>query len=237
MTRRRSEAAGRLPGRLPLRRRRDGPAAAVRHAVGQPGARALRRPALQRLPRRDDDAPPGAARNGIDKVGAGIVSRGVLLDLARAAGRARAWRRAPRSRPPTSRPPSARRACASRAATCCSCAPATSACSRVDGDRVGYMRMMPGLGMACAEWLHAPRGRRRRHRHQLGRGDPLRGSEDPAAAAPALPARHGPDARRDVRPRRPGRRLRRRRRVGVPLHRPAAARSPAASARRSIRWR
>src|SRR5262249_3437976 len=28
----------------------------------------------------------GAARNGIDKVGAGVVSRGVLLDLARAAG-------------------------------------------------------------------------------------------------------------------------------------------------------
>ena len=26
---------------------------------------------------------------------------------------------------------------------------------KADGDRVGYMRMMPGLGMACAEWLHA----------------------------------------------------------------------------------
>ena len=24
-----------------------------------------------------------------------------------------------------------------------------------DGDRVGYMRQMPGLGMACVEWLHA----------------------------------------------------------------------------------
>jgi len=25
---------------------------------------------------------------------------------------------------------------------------------KVDGDRVGYMRMIPGLGLACAEWLH-----------------------------------------------------------------------------------
>ena len=24
-----------------------------------------------------------------------------------------------------------------------------------DGDRVGYMRQMPGLGGACVEWLHA----------------------------------------------------------------------------------
>src|SRR5262245_65352173 len=31
----------------------------------------------------------GAARNGIDKVGPGVVSRGVLLDVARAAGVAR----------------------------------------------------------------------------------------------------------------------------------------------------
>jgi kynurenine formamidase len=26
---------------------------------------------------------------------------------------------------------------------------------KVDNDRVGYMRMMPGLGIACAAWLHA----------------------------------------------------------------------------------
>src|SRR5207253_9012235 len=26
---------------------------------------------------------------------------------------------------------------------------------KADGDRVGYMRQMPGLGIACVEWLHA----------------------------------------------------------------------------------
>src|SRR5579885_3049658 len=52
----------------------------------------------------------GAARNAIDKLAAGIVSRGVLLDVARLRG-------------------VARRVCASSAATCSSCARDTSASS------------------------------------------------------------------------------------------------------------
>ena len=26
---------------------------------------------------------------------------------------------------------------------------------KIDGDRTGYMRQTPGLGLACVEWLHA----------------------------------------------------------------------------------
>ena len=72
----------------------------------------------------------GAARNGIDKVGAGDrVARRAARPRARRR-RAAAARPAAPSRRPTSTPPSARRACASSAATSCSCAPATSASSR-----------------------------------------------------------------------------------------------------------
>ncbi len=96
----------------------------------------------------------GAARNGIDKVGPGIVSRGVLLDLARAAG-------VPRLAPGEAIQPSdleaAERAQGVRVERGDVLLVRTGHLSvfTVDGDRVGYMRMMPGLGMACAEWLHA----------------------------------------------------------------------------------
>ncbi len=98
--------------------------------------------------------PAGAARNGIDKVGAGIVSRGVLLDLARAAGVDRL-------------PPgrvigpgdleTAERAAGVRAESGDVLLIRTGHLDvfKKDGDRVGYMRQMPGLGVACAEWLHA----------------------------------------------------------------------------------
>jgi len=96
----------------------------------------------------------GAARNGIDKVGAGIVSRGVLLDLARAAG-------VPRLQPGTAITPAdldaAERAQRVRVEAGDILLIRTGHLSvfKVDGDRVGYMRMMPGLGIACATWLHA----------------------------------------------------------------------------------
>jgi kynurenine formamidase len=96
----------------------------------------------------------GAARNGIDKVGAGIVSRGVLLDLARAAG-------VPRLQPGHAISPAeleaAERAQRVRVERGDVLLVRTGHLSvfTVDGDRVGYMRMMPGLGVACAEWLHA----------------------------------------------------------------------------------
>jgi kynurenine formamidase len=95
----------------------------------------------------------GAARNGIDKVGAGIVSRGVLLDLARAAGE-------PRLKPGYAISPAdleaAERKQGVRVASGDVVLVRTGHLSvfKVDGDRVGYMRMMPGLGIACAEWLH-----------------------------------------------------------------------------------
>jgi kynurenine formamidase len=95
----------------------------------------------------------GAARNGIDKVGAGIVSRGVLLDLARAAG-------VPRLQPGYAISPAdleaAERTQGVRVESGDVLLVRTGHLSvfKVDGDRVGYMRMMPGLGIACAEWLH-----------------------------------------------------------------------------------
>jgi kynurenine formamidase len=95
----------------------------------------------------------GAARNGIDKVGPGIVSRGVLLDLARAAG-------VPRLAAGYAIPPAdleaAERAQGVRVERGDVLLVRTGHLGvfKVDGDRVGYMRMMPGLGMACAEWLH-----------------------------------------------------------------------------------
>ena len=96
----------------------------------------------------------GAARNGIDKVGAGIVSRGVLLDLARAAG-------VPRLKPGQAIGPddleAAERAQGVRVGSGDVLLVRTGHLGvfKNDGDRVGYMRMMPGLGIACAAWLHA----------------------------------------------------------------------------------
>jgi kynurenine formamidase len=95
----------------------------------------------------------GAARNGIDKVGAGVVSRGVLLDLARAAGMARL-------QPGYAITPAdleaAERTQGVRVESGDVLLVRTGHLSvfKVEGDRVGYMRMMPGLGIACAAWLH-----------------------------------------------------------------------------------
>ncbi|MFN8643789.1 MAG: cyclase family protein [Candidatus Binatia bacterium] len=96
----------------------------------------------------------GAARNGIDKVGAGVVSRGVLLDVARFKG-------VPRLTPGTAISPAdleaTERAQGVRVERGDVLLVRTGHLSvfTADGDRVGYMRMMPGLGVACAEWLHA----------------------------------------------------------------------------------
>ena len=98
--------------------------------------------------------PAGAARNAIDKLGTGIVSRGVLLDLARAANVDRL-------------PPgrvimpddleAAERKQGVRAGTGDVLLIRTGHLGvfKTDGDRVGYMRQMPGLGIGCVEWLHA----------------------------------------------------------------------------------
>ena len=96
----------------------------------------------------------GAERNGIEKQRAGIVSRGVLLDVARAKGVERlglgevitpadleAAERAERVRVETGDVLLVRTG-------------HMQVFTR-DGDRVTYMKQMPGLGTACIEWLHA----------------------------------------------------------------------------------
>lgn len=96
----------------------------------------------------------GAARNSIDKQADGIVSRGVLLDLARLAGLERL---APGHaiKPPELE--AAEKAQGVRVATGDVLMIRTGHLSlfKNDGDRVGYMRTMPGLSLSCAEWLHA----------------------------------------------------------------------------------
>jgi kynurenine formamidase len=98
--------------------------------------------------------PAGAARNAIDKLGSGIVSRGVLLDLARAAG----VDRLPPGRAITpddlERAERAQDVRASRGDVLLMRTGHLGVFKK-DGDRVGYMRQMPGLGISCVEWLHA----------------------------------------------------------------------------------
>src|SRR5262245_43798373 len=97
----------------------------------------------------------GAAHDAIDKAASGgIVSRGVLLDLARARG-------VERLRPGEVVTPAdleaAERAQGVRVESGDVLLVRTGhlAVFTRDGDRVGYMRQMPGLGIACVEWLYA----------------------------------------------------------------------------------
>jgi kynurenine formamidase len=96
----------------------------------------------------------GAGRDAIDKQAAGIVSRGVLLDVARARG-------VERIEPGTALGPAdleaAERAQGVRVESGDVLLVRTGhlAVFTRDGDRVGYMRRMPGLGVGCVEWLHA----------------------------------------------------------------------------------
>ena len=98
--------------------------------------------------------PAGAARDGIDKMVAGVVSRGVLLDVARALGMERL-------EPGRAITPAdleaAERAQGVRVESGDVLLIRTGhvVAFTVDRDRVAYMRQMPGLGVACVEWLHA----------------------------------------------------------------------------------
>ena len=96
----------------------------------------------------------GASRNGIDKFGPGLVSRGVLLDVARAAGEKRL---APGRVITPADLEAAERAQKVKVESGDVLLVRTGHMTvfTVDGDRVGYMRQMPGLGLACPEWLHA----------------------------------------------------------------------------------
>ena len=96
----------------------------------------------------------GAGRDAIDKIGAGIVSRGVLLDVARARG----VERLPPGRAIT---PADLEDCERRQRVRVESGDVLlvrtghMAVFTVDRDRVGYMRQSPGLGVACVPWLHA----------------------------------------------------------------------------------
>lgn len=96
----------------------------------------------------------GAAKNGIDKQAAGIVSRGVLLDLARLRG---VDRLAPGLVIGPADLEAAEKAQGVRVESGDVLLIRTGhlQCFTVDGDRIAYMRQMPGLGVACVEWLHA----------------------------------------------------------------------------------
>jgi len=96
----------------------------------------------------------GAARNAIDRLGPGIVSRGVLLDVARLWGVNRVG-------PGVAIKPAdleaAERAAGVRVETGDVLLVRTGHLGvfKLDRDREGYLRRTPGLGMACVEWLHA----------------------------------------------------------------------------------
>jgi kynurenine formamidase len=97
--------------------------------------------------------PTGAERNGIDKIGAGIVSRGVLLDVARARGVARLD---PGYAITPADLEAAEKAEGVRVESGDVLLVRTGHIQTFtrDGDRWGYMKQMPGLGVACVEWLH-----------------------------------------------------------------------------------
>lgn len=97
----------------------------------------------------------GAARNGIDKLARrGLVSRGVLLDIARLHG-------LDRLEPGRVIGPedleAAERAQGVRVGTGDALLVRTGHLQVFtrERDAVGYMKAMPGLGVACVEWLHA----------------------------------------------------------------------------------
>jgi kynurenine formamidase len=96
----------------------------------------------------------GAARNAIDKLAAGIVSRGVLLDVARLRGVARL---APGEVIGPADLEAAERAAGVRVERGDVLLVRTGhlAVFTEDGDREGFVRRAPGLGVACVEWMHA----------------------------------------------------------------------------------
>lgn len=98
--------------------------------------------------------PAGATRNAIDKLGNGIVSRGVLLDIARLAG----VERLPPGRvigPDDLDKAERAQGVQVESGDVLLVRTGHITVFTADGNREGYMRQMPGLGIACVEWLHA----------------------------------------------------------------------------------
>ena len=208
-----------LPARDRRRRRRDLHAAAVLDAVGRARAHLRPRHGLQRPPGRRRRHEPGRPASPGSRPSPGVIAgRGVLLDVGRvfgerrarhrwrAPGRLRDHRRAPRGddrRAGTDVRGRARRPRPGphRAAT------------PGPGGRAGATTPAapaPGLSFTTAGWLHDTRDRRDRHGHLGFRGAPQRVRRRVPAAAPGVHPAPRPVHRRDVGPRRPRRRLRRR---------------------------
>lgn len=96
----------------------------------------------------------GAARNGIEKLAArGVLSRGVLLDVARLKG---VERLAPAERITPTDLAETERAQGTRVESGDVLLVRTGYLDvfRKDGDRDGYRLKSPGLGIDCVEWLH-----------------------------------------------------------------------------------
>jgi len=96
----------------------------------------------------------GAGRNSIDKMAAGIISRGVLLDVARLRG---VESLGPGEVVTPADLEAAERAQGVRAERGDVLLVRTGYIRvfTVYGERVFYMKQTPGLGVACVEWLHA----------------------------------------------------------------------------------
>jgi Putative cyclase len=98
--------------------------------------------------------PMGATKNGIDKMANGIVSRGVLLDIARLKG-------VERVAPGTAITPDDLEAAEVRQGVRVESGDVLLVRTghmrafTIEGDRVLYMKQMPGLSVRCASWLHA----------------------------------------------------------------------------------
>ena len=98
--------------------------------------------------------PLGASKNGIDKQANGIVSRGVLLDIARLRG-------VERLAPGTAITAADLEAAEQRQNVRVESGDVLLVRTghlrafTIEGDRVLYMKQMPGLSATCAPWLHA----------------------------------------------------------------------------------
>ncbi|GIW42960.1 MAG: cyclase [Candidatus Binatia bacterium] len=96
----------------------------------------------------------GASRNGIDAIAEGVLTRGVLLDIARLEG----VERLPPGfvvRPEHLERAEARQNVRVRSGDAVLVRTGHITVFTRDQNREGYMRQMPGLGLECARWLHA----------------------------------------------------------------------------------
>jgi kynurenine formamidase len=96
----------------------------------------------------------GASRNAIERQGAGIISRGVLLDIARLKGVERLAAGTVISPEDLEAAERAGRVRVERGDVLL-VRTGHLGVFTVDHDRQGYMKASPGLGVACVEWLHA----------------------------------------------------------------------------------